>query len=73
VCQQLAEGKADTSFIQEPWVHKGQTRALTNLGETIYFVVSQNNARFFIFVRNHINALPLLEFCSRDGTTVRIA
>jgi hypothetical protein len=23
-------------------------------------------------VRNHINALPLLEFCSRDATTVRI-
>jgi hypothetical protein len=25
-----------------------------------------------VFIRNNINALPLLEFCSRDTTTVRI-
>jgi hypothetical protein len=30
------------------------------------------NSRSCIYIRNHINALPLLEFCSRDATTARI-
>jgi hypothetical protein len=30
------------------------------------------NSRSCIYIRNHINALPLLEFCSRDATTVRL-
>jgi hypothetical protein len=36
----------------------------------IYSVAPENNARSYIYVRNHINALSLLEFCSRDATTV---
>jgi splicing factor 45 len=30
------------------------------------------NSRSCIYIRNHINALPLLKFCSRDATTVRL-
>jgi hypothetical protein len=70
--QQLAEGKADAALIQEPWLYKGQIRGLTNTGGTVYSAAPENNARSCIYVRNHINALPLLEFCSRDATTVRI-
>jgi hypothetical protein len=72
LCQQLAEGKADRALIQEPWVYRGQVRGLTNSGGTIYSATPENNAKSCIYVRNHINALPLLEFCSRDATTVRI-
>jgi hypothetical protein len=65
-------GKADAALIQEPSIYRGQIRSLTNSGGTIYSVAPENNARSCIYVRNHINALPLLEFCSRDTTTVRI-
>jgi splicing factor 45 len=70
--QQLAEGKADIALIQEPWVHRGQVRGLTNHGGTIYSIAPENNARSCIYIRNLNNVLPLLEFCSRDATTVRI-
>jgi hypothetical protein len=58
--------------IQEPWVYKGKVRGLTNSGETIYAVAPGKNSRSCIYIRNRINALPLLEFCFRDATTVRI-
>jgi splicing factor 45 len=72
LCQQLAEGNADVALIQETLLHKGQIRGLTNTGGTVYSAVPENNARSCIYVRSHINALPLLEFCSRDATMVRI-
>jgi predicted AlkP superfamily pyrophosphatase or phosphodiesterase len=72
LCQQLDEGKADIAFIQEPWVYMGQVRGLTDSGGTIYSVAPENNAKSCIYIRNHSNALPLLEFSSRDATTVRI-
>jgi hypothetical protein len=50
----------------------GQVRGLTNSGGTIYSVAPENNARSCIYVRIHINASTLLEFCSRDATTVKI-
>jgi splicing factor 45 len=62
----LAEGEADTALIQEPWIYREQVRGLTNS------VAPQNNSRSCIYIRNHINALPLLEFCSRDATRVRV-
>jgi hypothetical protein len=62
----------DIALIQEPWVYKGQVRGLTNSGGTLYIVAPGKNSRSCIYIRNHINALPLLEFCSMDATTVRI-
>jgi hypothetical protein len=72
LCQQLAERKADIELIQDPWLYKGQIKGLNNKGGTVYSVAPGNNARSCIFIRNHINALPLLELCSRDTKTVRI-
>jgi hypothetical protein len=71
LCQQLAKGKADVALIQEPWLYKGQIRGLTNTGGTIYSAATSNNIRSCIYIRSLINALPLLEFGSKD-TTVRI-
>jgi ABC-type molybdate transport system substrate-binding protein len=61
LCQRLAEGKADVALIQEPWLYKGQVRGLTNSGWTVYFATPEGNVRSCIYVRNHINALLLLE------------
>jgi hypothetical protein len=71
LCQLIAEGKVDIALIQEPWLYKGQVRGLTNSGGTLYTVAPGKNSRSCIYIRNHINALPLLEFCSRDAATVR--
>jgi hypothetical protein len=70
LCQLIAEGKVDIALIQEPWVYKGQVRGLTNSGGKIYTFAPGMNSRSCIYIRNHINALPLLELCSRDATTV---
>jgi hypothetical protein len=70
--QQLAEGLADVALIQEPWIYRGQIRGLTNSGGTIFSVAPEGNARSCIYTRNQINALPLLELCSRDVTKVRM-
>jgi hypothetical protein len=63
---------ADVALIQEPWIYRGQIRGLTNSGGTIFSVAPEGNARSCIYTRNHINALPLLELCSRDVTVVRM-
>jgi hypothetical protein len=73
LCQQVPEGKADIALIQKTWVNMVQVRALINSWRTIYSVEAENNARHCIYVRNHINVFPLLEFCPRDATTARIA
>jgi hypothetical protein len=63
---------ADVALIQEPLLYNGQVRGLTNSGWTVYSAIPEGNVRSCIYVRNHINALPLREFCSRDTTTVRM-
>jgi hypothetical protein len=61
-----------THLFRELWIYRGQIRGLTNSGGTIYSVAPENNARSCIYVTNQINNLPLLQFCSRDATMVRI-
>jgi hypothetical protein len=60
------------ALIQEPWLYKDRIRGLTNTRGTLYSAAPCNNIRSCIYVRSLINALPLLEFWSRDTTTVRI-
>jgi hypothetical protein len=61
--QKLAMGKADIALIQEPWVQGGQIRGL---GGTLFSVARSATSRHCSYVRNNINVLLLLEFCSRD-------
>jgi hypothetical protein len=61
---------ADVAIIQEPWMYWGQLRDLMKSGRTVYDI--QWQCKVLHFVKNHINALPLLEFSSRNTTTVRI-
>jgi hypothetical protein len=72
LCQQLAEGMADVVLIQEPWIYRDQVRVIMNSGGTTFSAAPEGNAKSCIYGRNHINALPLLEFCSRDASTVRM-
>jgi hypothetical protein len=51
---------------------KGQIRGIINSGGTIFSVATEGNARSCIYVSKHINALPLLELCSREATIVRV-
>jgi hypothetical protein len=53
-------------------IYRGQNRGFSNSGGTIFSVAPEGNPRSCIYVRNHINALPLLELCSRYVTTVRM-
>ncbi|PNF15011.1 hypothetical protein B7P43_G17795 [Cryptotermes secundus] len=52
-------------------VIQGSNKGL-NTGGTVYSVEPSNNARSCVYIRNHVNALPLLELCSRDTAAVRI-
>jgi hypothetical protein len=72
LCHLLAEGMADVALIQEFWIYRGQIRGITNSGGTVFSVAYEGNINFCIYVRSHINALPLLELCCRDVTMVRI-
>jgi hypothetical protein len=55
---------ADASFIQE--------RGLTSSGRAIFTMTPKSNVMSCIYVRDCINALTLLELCSRDATVVGI-
>jgi hypothetical protein len=63
---------ADVALIHEIWIYRGRIRGLTNSGGTIFSVAPEGNARTCIYTRNQINALLLLELCSRDVTAVRM-
>jgi hypothetical protein len=53
-------------------VLQGSNKRFNKYRGRVYSVLPENNATSCIYVRSHSNALPLLEFCSRDATTVRI-
>jgi hypothetical protein len=63
---------ADAALIQEPWIYSGQIRDLTYSKGRVFSVTLSGDVRSCIFIKNHINALPLSEFCFRDATMVRI-
>jgi hypothetical protein len=70
LCQQLAEGKEDLGLIQEPWLYVQRPNKRSNqCGGTVYSAAACNNTRSCIYIRSLINALPLLEFCSKGTYT----
>jgi hypothetical protein len=52
--------------------YRGKITSLSNSGGSFYSFSPDGNPRSCIYVRKHINALSLLELCSRDATTVRM-
>jgi hypothetical protein len=59
------------ALIQEHLLYKGRIRRFTITRGTVYSASHCKNTRICICIRSQINALTLLEFCSRDTTTVR--
>ena len=68
----LTMGKIDIALIQEPWVNKGLIKGFSKVGGIIISPTNEYIPRTCIYVRNIVNAMPLLEFCSRDLTTAKI-
>jgi hypothetical protein len=62
LCRKFALGEADIAPIQEPWVEGGQIRGLNDIGATIFPVTYGETLTSYIYVKNDINAIPLLEF-----------
>jgi hypothetical protein len=60
------------ALIQEYLTCVGQVRNLTSSEGTAVSVAPNSNAKSYIFIGNHINALPLLELCFKDTTAVRM-
>jgi hypothetical protein len=62
----------DVALIKEPWVHGDRIRVLRNRYGKLFSAGPGIAPRAYIFVRNTIQAFPLLELCSRDVMTVRL-
>lgn len=67
--KKLASENIDIALIQEPWVYRGFVRGVNCTGGTLY-CPNTDNPRTCIYVRDWMNALLKVEFCSRDVTTI---
>jgi hypothetical protein len=62
----------DLALIQEPWTYMGEVKGLKEVsGELIYSRFNQN-PRTCILVKKDFQILPLMHYCSRDLTVVKI-
>ena len=71
-CRYLLKEDVDVALIQEPWIFKGRVAGLGECKGRLIYCDKENSSRTCIFVRSDIQCLPLLEFCSRDITTVKL-
>lgn len=63
-------GAVDFALIQEPWVRNNMIAGLGASGG-LTIPGHHKNTRTGIWVRNGLKCAPVLEFCSRDLTTVK--
>ena len=70
--RKLLADNIDKALIQEPWLSGGKIRGLRCKGGSI---ISPNcdNPRICIYVKNRINSMANLRFCSRDATTMEVS
>ena len=69
MCRKLLADNIDVALIQEPWLSGGKIRGLRCKGGSI-ISPNCNNPRTCIYVKNSINSMVNLRFCSRDATTM---
>jgi hypothetical protein len=69
ICRKLLADNINVALIQEPWLSGGKKRALRCKGGSI---ISSNcdNPRTCIYVKNRINSMANLKFCSREVLAV---
>jgi hypothetical protein len=72
ICRKLLADNIDVALIQEPCFSGGEIRGLRSKGDSI---ISPNcgNPRTCIYVKNRINSMANLRFCSRDATTWEVS
>jgi len=72
MCRKLLADNITVVLIQEPWLFRGKIRGLQCKGDTI---ISPNcdNPRTCTYVKNRINSMANLRFCSRDATTMEVS
>ena len=70
--QKLLVNNIDVALIQEPWLSGGKIRSLRCKGGSI---ISPNcdYPRTCIYVKNRINSMANIRFCSRDATTMEVS
>lgn len=69
-CRSFSSGGYDLALIQEPWLHRGRIAGLADARGKVIYSNSVKNPRTCIVVKKGCQCLPLMEFCSRDLTTV---
>lgn len=71
LCVSTENGAVDFALIQEPWIRNSK---IAGFGTSRGQVISHNadKPRTCIWARNGLICDPVLEFCSRDQTTVRM-
>jgi len=62
----------DVALIQEPWTYKGEIKGLQEVGGELIYSRSIPRPRTCILVKKGFRTLPLMHYCSRDLTVVKI-
>jgi hypothetical protein len=74
LCRKLATVEIVVALIQEHWVNEDEIKGLCHKwGKTVFSGGPSIAPRTCLFVRNTIQAFPLLELSSRDVTTVKLS
>ncbi len=70
LCRTFTQGNFDLALIQEPWISQGRVAGLGDARGNIIYCKDINNPRTCILVKGGLQCFPLVEFCSRDLTTI---
>ena len=72
MCKKLLADNIDVALIQELWLSGGKIRGLRCKAGSIISPYC-DNPKACIYVKNRINAMANLRFCSTDATTMEVS
>lgn len=72
LCQHFLREGYDLALIQEPWLHRGRIAGLGDSKGKLISSCTSGKMRTCILVRQDLQCLPLLQWCSRDITSLNI-
>ena len=62
----------DIMLVQEPWVFRNRIRGLPNSTGKLYYHEGELPPRAALYIKNHINVMPISRFIQRDIAAVMI-
>jgi hypothetical protein len=68
----VAMRNCKVSLIQEPWTYMGEVKGLKEVGGKLKHIRFNQNPRTYILVKKDFRILPLMYYCSRDLTELKI-